>query len=352
MVEISLECAIVGQAGTFDVDTDDSAKVSRLKKKIKVEKKNDLKDVDADKLQLFLAKKANGKWLDGAGVVAVTLDGDGHPQGFEQMDPTLWINNDKHFGKNFGPAEGEVHVLVVVPGQRLPIAAAANHEPHPARKKRWEELNEVLDRNKKAKVNAAGESSTGYSYVSFSDVDRVMRARRYEQSSKVIEIEKIDVLHAYLLLLTKAFGEIVTGKEAKRLHFIVPILACVCGLFDGEVRILAEETVIGKRVHGDGSFEFVIERGSKRVCIVEAKRDDFQQGLAQAYVGCEVLADVEGLTKLYSIVTNFKEWYFSRSLDDKVERDDATIDLEHDIPTRESVKRIAEKIYSMLSEDD
>ncbi|KAG3176965.1 hypothetical protein PC128_g17069 [Phytophthora cactorum] len=31
------------------------------------------------------------------------------------MDPTLWINNDKHFGKNFGPAEGEVHVLVVVP---------------------------------------------------------------------------------------------------------------------------------------------------------------------------------------------------------------------------------------------
>ncbi|POM70389.1 Crinkler (CRN) family protein [Phytophthora palmivora] len=33
------------------------------------------------------------------------------------MDPTLWINNDKHFGKNFGPAEGEVHVLVVVPKQ-------------------------------------------------------------------------------------------------------------------------------------------------------------------------------------------------------------------------------------------
>ncbi|POM74380.1 Crinkler (CRN) family protein [Phytophthora palmivora] len=33
------------------------------------------------------------------------------------MDPTLWINNDKHFGKNFGPAEGEDNVVVVVPKQ-------------------------------------------------------------------------------------------------------------------------------------------------------------------------------------------------------------------------------------------
>ncbi|KAE9353758.1 hypothetical protein PR003_g3714 [Phytophthora rubi] len=66
---------------------------------------------DADKLLLFLAKK-DGAWLDGVGAAAVALDGDGHLQGFEQMDPTLFINN---FGKNFGPAEGEVHVLVVVP---------------------------------------------------------------------------------------------------------------------------------------------------------------------------------------------------------------------------------------------
>ncbi|KAG2770360.1 hypothetical protein Pcac1_g18567 [Phytophthora cactorum] len=262
------------------------------------------------------------------------------------------LNKPDLFGPDVSLGEDVIHVLVLVPGQGLSVGAAALREPHPVRKKRWEELNEVLDRNKRSKVNSAGESSTGYSYVSFTDVDKIMRARRYEQPSKVVENDKLDVLHAYLLLLTKAFGEIVTGKEAKRLHFIVPILACVCGLFDGEVQILAEETVTGKRVHGDGSFEFVIERGSKRVCIVEAKRDDFQQGLAQAYVGCEVLADVEGLTKLYSIVTNFKEWYFSRSLDDRIERFDATITIVNDIPTRESVKMIAEKIYSMLSDDE
>ncbi|KAF1781606.1 hypothetical protein GQ600_17779 [Phytophthora cactorum] len=82
----------------------------------------------------------------------------------------------------------------------------------------------------------------------------------------------------------------------------------------------------------------------------EARR--FPEGLAQAYLGCEILADVEALTKVYSVVTSFKEWYFNRSLDDKIERTDITMVLTNDIPTRESVKRIAEKIYSMLSDDD
>ncbi|GMF29686.1 unnamed protein product [Phytophthora lilii] len=347
---VKLFCAIVGTEGSvFLVRVDEDDSVDDLKDAIKAENAATITG-DAKDLQLFLAKK-DGAWLPDNEGLDTLLQSEIDTSSYLNMRASWKLSKPTLFG---GVSLGEdvVHVLVVVPGQRLPIAAAANHEPHPTRKKGWEELNEVLDRNKRAKVNAAGESSTGYSYVSFSDVDRVMRTCRYEQSSKVVENEKIDVPYAYLLLLTKAFGEIVTGKEAKRLHFIVPVLACVCGLFEGEVRILAEETVTGKRVHGDGSFEFVIERGSKRVCIVEAKRDDFQQGLAQAYVGCEVLADIEGLTKLYSIVTKFKEWYFSRSLDDKVERDDATIDLEHDVPTRESVKRIAEKIYFMLSEDD
>ncbi|EGZ23084.1 hypothetical protein PHYSODRAFT_399704, partial [Phytophthora sojae] len=70
---------------------------------------------DADELLLFLAKTADGAWLTAAGAAAETLDTQGRLQGFEQMEPTLWINNDKHFGKNFRPDEGQVHVLVVVP---------------------------------------------------------------------------------------------------------------------------------------------------------------------------------------------------------------------------------------------
>ncbi|KAG6598124.1 Crinkler (CRN) family protein [Phytophthora cinnamomi] len=57
MVLLSLQCAIVGNS--FDVEIDDGAKVSQLKKAIKTE--NDIKGPARD-LQLFLAKK-DGAWL-------------------------------------------------------------------------------------------------------------------------------------------------------------------------------------------------------------------------------------------------------------------------------------------------
>ncbi|GMF30074.1 unnamed protein product [Phytophthora lilii] len=134
---VKLFCAIVGVAGSaFSVRVDESDSVDDLKKAIKVEKPNDFKDVNADKLQPFLAKKKDGGWLDGAGLAGVTLDEagapvsrdeSGAPQGFKKMDPLLWVNNDKHFGKNFRPAEGDVHVLVVVPDHyRVNIGGTAS----------------------------------------------------------------------------------------------------------------------------------------------------------------------------------------------------------------------------------
>ncbi|KAK1938988.1 hypothetical protein P3T76_009063 [Phytophthora citrophthora] len=90
----------------------------------------------------------------------------------------------------------------------------------------------------------------------------------------------------------KAFGEVA---EVKRLNFIAPVLVCVCALFDGDTQIFVEESVEGKRVYGDGKFEFVIKSCSKRLNIVVARESDTTQGLALAYIGSEVLTDVEGL---------------------------------------------------------
>ncbi|KAL4147369.1 hypothetical protein PRNP1_011125 [Phytophthora ramorum] len=115
---VKLVCVIVGVAGSaFSVRVDESDSVDDLKDTIKEKKPNALKDIDADKLQLFLAKTEGGAWLDGAGAAAVALDERGYPQGCVQMDPTLWIKNPKHFGDNFQPGEGQIHVLVVVPEQ-------------------------------------------------------------------------------------------------------------------------------------------------------------------------------------------------------------------------------------------
>lgn len=38
----------------------------------------------------------------------------------------------------------------------------------------------------------------------------------------------------------------------------------------------------------------MIRRKKKAVCIVEAKKDDMEQGMAQDLVGCEVAAEVGG----------------------------------------------------------
>ncbi|KAL3656702.1 hypothetical protein V7S43_018370 [Phytophthora oleae] len=117
MVPISLKCAIVGQAGKFDVTIDDDKKVSELKDAVKEEMENELKNIDVDDLVLFLAKKdkGNGAWLTGAEVAAVRSDP--VAEGFKLMDPTLFLKNPENFGENFQPDEGQVHVLVVVPQQ-------------------------------------------------------------------------------------------------------------------------------------------------------------------------------------------------------------------------------------------
>ncbi|KAG2759954.1 hypothetical protein Pcac1_g28030 [Phytophthora cactorum] len=117
MVNLSLTCVIVGRkTGAFDVNIEDGMKISALKQAIKNQSDGLITDPWL-KLQLFLAKTEYGAWMDGATAEGVALDDRGHPQGYEKMDPSLWIKNDKYFGPGFQPYEGQVHVLVVVPGQ-------------------------------------------------------------------------------------------------------------------------------------------------------------------------------------------------------------------------------------------
>ncbi|KAH7467148.1 Crinkler effector protein 1 [Phytophthora ramorum] len=161
---MKLVCAIVGVAGSaFSVRVDESDSVGDLKKAIKGEKPATI-TCDAKDLQVFLAKTEGGAWLDGAGAAAVALDERGHPQGCVQMDPTLWIKNPKHFGDNFQPGEGQVHVLVVVPegaGSQAGVTASI------------EELGEIVetrvnkvfeDRDKKRSVYSLSDLHTEHRY--------------------------------------------------------------------------------------------------------------------------------------------------------------------------------------------
>jgi hypothetical protein len=241
-------------------------------------------------------------------------------------------------------------LIVVVPSSRSSSRSTSESsltgkEPNPKRKQRWIELNDILEGNaKKSKTN----DSTAYSYVTWNQVKNVFNPTNYIQSRRKIDDDQLSFLAQYLSITTKCFGDITTGKEAKRLHFIAPVLICVCNLLDGDVDIVVEEDLVGNFVKAHGHFEFMLRRGNKAVCIVEAKKDDVEQGMAQDFIGCEVAAEVGGLDIVYGIVTNYVHWNFLRSLNDKVEKEECSLRLSPNGPERESLKEIAEKIYGML----
>eukprot|EP00644_Phytophthora_capsici_P017561 jgi/Phyca11/50254/gw1.42.242.1 len=106
-----LNCAIIGDGSVLSVSIQMWMTVVSLKEEIK-KSKTDMITCDAKNLQLFLAKK-DGTWLDEAQSATVTFD-DAETQ-FVEMNPLLWLKNDKHFGANFRPDESQVHVLVALP---------------------------------------------------------------------------------------------------------------------------------------------------------------------------------------------------------------------------------------------
>jgi hypothetical protein len=220
--------------------------------------------------------------------------------------------------------------------------------PHPKRKERWEKLNEILEKNKKKSKTT---DSTAYSYVSWNQVKNVLRTTPYIQSSKAIPDIQFGILSRYLSFATKCFGPVTSGKESQRLHLIAPIIICVCFLFNGDVQIEVEEDLDGDFLKAHGHFEFVLRRGDKRVCIVEAKKDDMGQGMAQDLLGCEVAAEIGHLDIVYGIVTNYVQWNFLRSLDEKIELEECFMDMDTNGPVEASLLKITGKIYAMLSDE-
>jgi hypothetical protein len=136
--------------------------------------------------------------------------------------------------------------------------------------------------------------------------------------------------------------------EQKRLLFIAPILVHVCGVLN-DIEILCEEVIEGRHIEVNGRFEFVLKRGGKRVCILEAKKDDMDQGLVQNLLGMEALADIENAHTVYGIVSNYLEWMFITSLDSEIKMELTTLAFANGIPAEASLADIAGKILSMLS---
>ena len=255
--------------------------------------------------------------------------------------------------------DGDIPLLIRY-ADALPVVKKPKTSHHSEeRKKRWEELNPILIQ---AEIDAAEKSgkknlkgSSAYSSLNWSLISPVYDhiIHDYSQTVKEVPQETMELLHNYIVTLTRRLGSVTTGKESQRLHFIAPILVYVSDLFGPEdsIKIAIEEDLNGVNVKANGHFEFMLKRKNKRICVVEAKKDDILQGMVQDLVGMEVASDLNDLDTVYGIVTNYVAWMFLKSQNDKIERDEDELHREHGIPTIESLKRIAGKIYALLSDD-
>ena len=95
----------------------------------------------------------------------------------------------------------------------------------------------------------------------------------------------------------------------------------------------------------------MLELQNKRICIVDAKKQDLDQGLAQDLVGCEFVADLNDSHEVYVIVTTFEKWIFVKSLDGKIlldENDSISFDG-NGVPDRAQLENVVGKIFHLLS---
>ncbi|GET01662.1 hypothetical protein GLOIN_2v1705536 [Rhizophagus clarus] len=86
------------------------------------------------------------------------------------------------------------------------------------------------------------------------------------------DLEDIAMKHKTCIHVTSA-------NEATRREFISPILHGVAFCYDGEVKVCPEYELSGS--HGKGPVNWVIKIGDTIIVVIEAKREDINQGVGQ-----------------------------------------------------------------------
>ncbi|KUF79631.1 hypothetical protein AM588_10000145 [Phytophthora nicotianae] len=114
------------------------------------------------------------------------------------------------------------------------------------------------------------------------------------------------------------------------------------------VRLSIQSKLAGSFVKANGVVDFLISRGKKTVCVVEAKDWNFKKGSAQSVLGMEVAAEINNEEHVYGVVTNYVEWRFLKRTDDGIER--FSDGIPENGSTRDDVNRIAGRLHAILDD--
>jgi hypothetical protein len=99
-----------------------------------------------------------------------------------------------------------------------------------------------------------------------------------------------------------------------------------------------------KTVGGKVLVDFILESVNTRVLVIMARDHDFQQGIADALIGCEILAHLSRVNNICAVVKDYMEWTVIKR------HVQCSLHLTPDGPAdRESLQEITEKINGMLN---
>lgn len=238
----------------------------------------------------------------------------------------------------------------------ISLSSKPNYEIHHSqhRKERWEVLNSlIIQKEKNDKGLGKLNGHLPFSSLKMKDVGEAFPLHKYVENIKVIPEIMLLSLQNDLTKIIRCYkinGKKTISSELSVNLFINTILVFVVDMFEGEINIVSEDYMIGRKVFSRGSFEFVLMIGSNRVLIVEAKKGLVAEGLAQNLAGCEVAAEIDKSDIIYGITSTFRDWTFLKNTNDIIYIDATTdIVLDHgDNIQMKGLTNVTGKLYSIL----
>jgi len=196
-------------------------------------------------------------------------------------------------------------------------------DPDPKRRKRWDDLNREFYKE------FGDDRSVAFSSVTWKIVGPVFNScmETYTQDRKPIGQDMMSAARISLDL-TKALrakGESINMKnEAIRsLMISLVVLAVVRPRLNNGYHVDLQESIYGEQFHCHGRYDIGVICDKVRILLIECKKEDMQLGYAQDLVTLEVASDIEEQKVIFGIVTNFIDWTFFKSCDDKIYMDDS-----------------------------
>ncbi|CAO3650218.1 unnamed protein product [Cunninghamella echinulata] len=133
--------------------------------------------------------------------------------------------------------------------------------------------------------------------------------------TKEMDKNVIERITEQLVILTKACGAANEGNEFKRQEFVFTVIVnIIAQYYDKNIKVKREKQIEGEDIKEP--VEFVITRGKLILIVIEAKKQDWEQGRAQLFMELynAYIKNIKfGAPKdhiIYGIVTTGYSWEF------------------------------------------